>query len=260
MTFGTFLLRVDGIRDVNINDLKYACEIGMKTYQPEGQKYLYVINMEIIEDRFFWLSCDYDDAVSFRNYVVNQKTGKTEPNPRSKNQVEPKKQFFACYDTKTNMLYINDISRRNTLTNYLIEMTHKEYSIKSVYSSVDDFCNHIRSIRELRYTQVRNLYTQNSRIFKQVSDIWGMDTPEKIQMKIAYGDVPIHKGRPIIDRLARDRSEFENIIVIGCDDAGIERSFDYSTVIKRIQIHPIKDENEHYDPDEVRMLLLRELR
>lgn len=101
MRFGTFLLRVDNREEASLDDLKRVCEIGLKRFQPLGQKNLYMIDTDIIDDRYFWLSCDYDDAVIFKDYVVNQETGETEPNPRSKNQVELKKQFFVCYDTQS---------------------------------------------------------------------------------------------------------------------------------------------------------------
>lgn len=48
-----------------------------------------------IENRFFWMSCEYDDAVRFRDYVIDKGTGERMPNPRSKDQVEPRQQFFA---------------------------------------------------------------------------------------------------------------------------------------------------------------------
>jgi hypothetical protein len=39
------------------------------------------------------MSCEYDDAARFRDYVVNQETGEKEPNPRRKSQVEPRLHF-----------------------------------------------------------------------------------------------------------------------------------------------------------------------
>lgn len=111
-----------------------------------------------------------------------------------------------------------------------------------------------------RYTQVRNLFSQTGDIFKQVSDILGLDTPEKIQMKVAYGDIPVHIGRSLVERFHRNKDQFEDVIIIGCDDEGVEQTFDFSSIIKRIEITPQKDENEHYDPQEVRSLLLAELR
>ena len=260
MTFSTLLLRVDGIREASLEDLKHVCEIGKKTFQPEGQKNLYVIETSIVDDRFFWLACDYDDAVSFRDYVVNQSTRELEPNPRNKSQVEPKKQFFACYDTEKHFLYLNDLTRRSTLAKYLQDAIQKEFVINNVYTSVEEFCARIKSIRGFRYTQVRNMFSQNGDIFKQVSDLWGLDAPEKIQLKIAYGDIPVHIGRALIDRFHREKDQFEEVIIIGCDDEGVEQTFDFSSVIKRIEIAPTKDENEHFEPVQVKNLLLAVLR
>ncbi len=259
MRFGTFLL-ISERQSVSLDDMKKVCKIGLKTFQPLGQKNLYVIETDIIDDRFFWLSCDFDDAVSFRDYVINQNTGEREPNPRNKNQIEPKKQFFACYDTHTQFLYLNDFNRKATLTTYLSDSVQKPFAIKNIYTSVDEFCNRIKSIRGFRYTQVNNTFGRASDIFHQVGDIWGLDLPSKVQMKVGYDDIPVHQGRELIDMLYRKKEEFEEVVVIGCDDDGVEQTFDFSSVIKRIEITPIKDENEQFDPIEVRELLLAELR
>ena len=96
LKFCNFLLRVDGIREASIDDFKSVIEKGLRTYRPEHQKYLYSIEMEIIDDRFFWMSCDYDDAVKFRDYVINRETGEKEPNPRSKAQIEPRILTTGC--------------------------------------------------------------------------------------------------------------------------------------------------------------------
>ena len=49
MRFGTFLLRIGGTRDTELDDLKRVCDIGPKTFQPDGQKNLYVIDTCIID-------------------------------------------------------------------------------------------------------------------------------------------------------------------------------------------------------------------
>ena len=75
MRFGTFLLRVDGVREAELDDFRAVVDHGPKIFQPEHQRYLYVVETEIIENRFFWMSCEYDDEVRFRNYVVDSTTG-----------------------------------------------------------------------------------------------------------------------------------------------------------------------------------------
>lgn len=260
MKFNNFLLRVDGIREASLDDCIDVVKKGLKTYSPGGQKYLYSIETEIVEDRFFWMSCEYDDASRFRDYVVNQKTGKKEPNPRRKIQVEPRLQFFACFDAENHFLYLNDLNRRPFFQQYLSDAIQKEFSINNVYASVDEFCSRVKNIRGFTYTQVDNLYARGGSIFQQVGDMWGLDLPSKVQMKISYGDVPIHISKALIDRFHRHKDEFENIVVIGCDDAGVEQTFDFSSILKHIQIQPNKDDNEHYDPNEVKSLLLGKLR
>ncbi|UTB40446.1 hypothetical protein [Faecalibacterium duncaniae] len=261
MKFCNFLLRVDGTREASMDDFQQVLKVGLRTYKPDRQKYLYSIEMDIIEDRFFWMACDYDDAVRFRDYVINKETGEKEPNPRSKEQIEPRQQFFVCYDCNTHFLYLNDLTRRSFLQQYLSDTLQKEFQINNIYTSVDEFCSKIKTIRGFQYTQVDNLFGRSSDLFAQVGNIWGQDLPSKIQLKVAYGDIPVHGGgRQIIDVFSRHKGEFENVVIIGSDDAGVEHTFDFSSVLKHLVISPVKDENEHFDPTEVRDLLLRELR
>lgn len=260
MRFSNFLLRVDGTREATLEDCKEVVNKGVHTYFSNRQKYMYVIENEICENRFFWMSCDYDESDRYREYVVNKNTGEKEPNPRQKSQIEPRQQFFACFDSHTHFLYLNDLNRRPFFQQYFSEITGRDFCINNVYTSADEFCNRIKSIRGFRYTQVDNLFARSSDIFTQVGNIYGIDTPKKVQIKVSYGDVPVHLGKTLVDRFYKHKDEFEDVVIIGCDDAGVEQTFDFSSVLKHLQIRPHKDSNEHYDPAEVKMLLLEELR
>ena len=127
------------------------------------------------------------------------------------------------------------MERRPFFQQYFSEMTGRAFCINNVYTSVDEFCKRIKSIRGFRYTQVDNLFSRNGDIFKQVGTIFGVDTPSKIQMKVSYGDVPLHLGRDIIDRFHRHKDEFEDVVIVGCDDAGVEQTFDFSSVLKHLE-------------------------
>lgn len=234
---------------------------GNHIFRPQKQKYLYSVDMDIIEERFFWMASDYDDAVRFRDYVINKKTGEKMPNPRSKEQVEPRQQFFACYDAQKHFLYMNDYNKKGFVEQYLSDTLQKEFKISNIYTSLDDFCKNIKTIRGFQYTQVDNVFSRGGTLFSQVGNIWGQDLPSKLQLKISYGDLPIHGGgKGLVDRICRHREEFEDVVIIGCDESGIEQTFDFSSVLKHFLIQPTKDENEHFEPDEVRELLLAKLR
>lgn len=87
-----------------------------------------------------------------------------------------------------------------------------------------------------------------------------MDAPRELQIKISYGNIPVRESRKLLDRFNKEKSDYENIIVIGCDDEGIEKTFDFSSIIKRIEIKINKDVSGQYDVGEVKSLLLSEIR
>ena len=52
------------------------------------------------------------------------------PNPRSKEQVEPRQQFFACYDAQKHFLYMNDYNKKGFVEQYLSDHQHLNASIE----------------------------------------------------------------------------------------------------------------------------------
>lgn len=260
MKFGTFLLDFEKTRSATIDDLRLVYERHSEIYQPDGQKNLYVIETEIVEDRFFWFSAEYDDAVRFRDYVIDSDTGERQPNPRNEKQVEPRQQFFACFDSTRRRLYISQINMRSIFKRFLVDTSKKEYQIRNIYASVDEFCSRIKIIKGFKFMQVDNLFSRDNDIFKAVTDYSGLDYPDKLQLYVSYGDIPAHKGRPLINRLFRDKNEFESVLIIGADDSGMEETFDFSSVISRIDIPAQRDDKEHFDPQEVKNMLLAQLR
>lgn len=215
--------------------------------------------MECIEDRFLWISCDYDNANKFNENVFNHNTFEKQANPKSKEQVEPRQQVFMLYDTSKLVLYISDLNRRPFFTDYLGDILQKEIKIKPIYGSVETFCETVKTIKELRFTQVDNFMSQQSDIFTVAKNMSGLDI-ESLQVKVGFGDVPVNVAHPLLSRIKGKRDQFENVIVVGTDECNVEQTFDYSSVLKHIEIHPVKDENEHYDPSEVKSKLLQELR
>lgn len=260
MKFTTMLLDYEGTRAAKIDDFKCIPEMHSYIYQPPGQKNLYEIDTEILHDRFFWVSCEYDDAVRFRDYVINSETGERQPNPRNQKQIEPRQQFFACYDEQNLRLYLSSMNIKSIFQRFLSDTFQKEFQIRNIYTSVEDFCTKIKTIRGFRFTQVNNIFSRENEIFKVVTDFGGLDVPNKLQIRVDYGDTPLHKGRALIDKLHHKQDEFEKIVIIGADDCGIEQTFDFSSVTANIELSVQKDATEHYDPAEVKTLLLARLR
>lgn len=257
MRFHSYEVTVNGTQNFSKQDMKDAVDKANTKFQ-DGDM-LYLIQLEILEDRFLWIAADYENVKKYSPSVLNHNSLEVESNPRGKEQVELRQQVFALYDTKREILYISDINRRPFVSNYLEYTLQKDISVKAIYGSVDDFCKAVKSIKELRFLQVDNMITRGNDIFKTARDKTNLDVKE-LQLKIGFGNVPVKEAQPLLSRIRRTRDAYERVIVVGVDDNDVEQTFDYSSILKHIEIYLNKDENEHYDASMVKSELLKELR
>ena len=61
-------------------------------------------------------------------------------------------------------------------------------------------------------------------------------------------------------KLKKNNGEIENIVIIGKDENSMMHVFDFSTILSKIRIDIKKNENKMYDEEEVKKLLLKEIR
>lgn len=59
--------------------------------------------------------------------------------------------------------------------------------------------------------------------------------------------------------MKRESGEFEDVIVVGMDDNGLESTFNFSTLISSVEINVIKDDDYRYEPSIVKTLLINQL-
>jgi hypothetical protein len=143
---------------------------------------------------------------------------------------------------------------------YFNEKLHMKVKFANIYKSVDEFRNSIKILKGFRYTQVSNLFAGQNELFSQVGSMWGKDLPSKLQIKISYFDLPMKgKGDAILDKLHRNRSALTDVVVIGCDDTGIEAAYDFNSIITHIDIKVDKDENDYYSEGEIQDQLIKKL-
>lgn len=257
MKLNSYQIEVDGIELLSKADAEATIKKGNSKFR-DG-KMLYLVNSKMVQDRFLWISCDYDNVQNFNGIVVNENTLETQPNPRKKEQVEPRQQVFVLYDTEKYILYISDLNRRAFVKNYLSETLQKHIKIKPIYHSVEEFCGVVKTIKELRFVQVDNLFARQSDVFSLACDQTGLDV-KSLQVKIGFGYTPVETAHPLLHRFKLHRDAYEKVIIVGVDENEIEHTFDYSSILKHIEIHLNKDDNEHYDSEEVLSELLKELR
>ncbi|MFV0518438.1 MAG: hypothetical protein ACK5MV_13675 [Aminipila sp.] len=223
----------------------------------------YEIQKTFFEDRFLWIYCQYNNAKLYRDVVLDGSRDVEERNPRGKSQVELYKQLFFCYDWKTKLFYTNNMDKRGFVQYYFSNALSKDVEIKNIYTSLEEFQDSVKAIKQLKFVQERNIqnFIQDS-IFQQQVNIFGLDCPEKITMQIDYGNTPIEQAKKAIQKFRqwKDSGNFESIILIGVDDTEVEQSFDFSSLIKSIPVEVLKNENGRYDPEEVKVKFLNEIR
>ena len=120
--------------------------------------YLYVVEQEMIADRYYWLYLQYDNANLYAPHVVDIVDDAVKDNPRPKNQVEMRNQLFACYDMQSGSLYISDYQKKAAITYYMEDTLQHTVKAKYIFSSIDEFLGRVTSLKSVSFTQKNNLY------------------------------------------------------------------------------------------------------
>lgn len=230
----------------------------------EHRNEVYLIERKYVENRYLWMYCQYDNSKLYGEVVLDTRKEKQHKNTRKKNEVELRKQLFVIIDSETHLVYISDIAKKGMIKEYLSEELQADVIIKNVYSSLDEFQDAIKYLKKLKFTQQRNIMNvvDNESIFMQQVSELGLDMPEKITMQIEYPNTLIGSLRNGIQNIKQKREQgyFKDIVLIGVDDSGIEQSFDFSSVVKNIEILTRKNEDERYDNEEVERCFFEKIR
>lgn len=258
MKFHKMLLSIDDDFPI-YNDFVFLMNNGLKRYRRKN--YLYLIE-QFFEGQFYWMYFQYENENLYVDTVFDTSDDMEKSNPRPKNQVELKGQFFACYDLHKNVLYISDYTKKSVLSAYIAEMIGKTVEIKNIYEDLDKFIEAVRDIKRVVFTQRKNLFTmEEDTLFKTQASILGLDLPERSKLQLDYGSTPIGKIKTSLQnwKSERERGRFEEIVVVGTDDRGIEHSFNYATMLSALEFDVAKDENLRYNENVVRVNLIAKL-
>ncbi len=259
MKFSSMLLYVND-EFPTMQTFETLLDVGRKLYR-KG-KFLYSIEQTLINDRYYWMYFQYDNENLYTDTVVDTLDNSAKNNPRPKNQVEMRYQLFACYDLERHLLYLSDYSKKTTITDYMGEMLQVSVTTKNVLKSIDEFVSAVKYLKSVTFAQRRTLFTSEpDSIFQKQVNLYGLDLPEHSKLKFDYGASPIGIVKTTLQNWGakRNRGEFEDIIIVGLDDAGFENTFNFSTMISYVEIDALRDDNYRFAPDNVRVLLLAKL-
>lgn len=259
MKLNSMLLYIDG-RFPTLEDFEKMLKIGNSRFW-KGD-YLYDVEQELIAGRFYWLYLQYDNANLYSPHVVDTTDDSVKDNPRPKNQVEMRNQLFACYDLVGGCLYISDHQKRGAIVYYIADTLQCGVKAKFVHSSIDEFLSRVTQLKSVTFTQKNTLHNLHpNSLFRQVPNIYGLDLPDRSKVKLDYGNAPIGMIKNVIRdwKVKRDSEEFEDVVVVGTDDSGLEEIFNFQTTLSSVEIKVIKDDNCRYEPEAVKAALINQV-
>lgn len=154
---------------------------------------------------------------------------------------------------------MSDIGKKGFIEAYIGSTLSKKVQIKNIYASIDDFDNCVKTVKKLKFVQVKNLITTApGSSFEAQCNIYGFDAPKKISSYIDFDNVPWAEIRASIRLLEQKRNngELEKVVLVGHDDSGVEQSFDFRNLIHSIEVIVDKNEDKMLDNKEVQTSFL----
>lgn len=235
-----------------------------RLYIDEYNNEVFLIEKKIVDNRYLWMYCQYDNSKLYGEIVLDTEKEKQHKNTRKKYEIELRKQLFLILDTESQLLYLSDITKKGAIKAYFTEELQADIIIKNLYSSLDEFQKSVKVLKKLKFTQYRNISNtlDKESIFMQQANELGLDMPEKIMMQIEYPNTfvgNLKNGIQILKK-KKDQGYFSDIILIGEDDFGIEQSFDFTSIIKNIEVAVRKNEDDRYDENEVERNFFEKIR
>ncbi len=196
------------------------------------------------EDRFIGLYFQEGEKWPYSPMVIDSGSLEEHGNPKSPEEIETNDQVFALIDANTQIIYISDQRRVNTLIGWLAEKTATEVAIKPLFDK-EEFVNKIKSVSEVSLTVVPDLFNQyDSQLLssKLSEDIYGFGADEAtLTLRYKRGmtvDSIKDKMRSIIGK----KSTFEKLTIVGRTADEFSSVFNTDGVVNKISVDGVTDD------------------
>lgn len=202
-----------------------------------------------------------DGAVGSRNpFVYNFDKEEEEPNPREKNQVEPK-ETFALIDFNTSYMWISNSRKRNALI-LLIKSYFKTSTVtaKDIYDE-NEFLNTLKKIDNIRFSGTPNLLSQTGVLSSALTDEINGYEATTASVSFSYqqrltSDYIIEK----IKGLFSEKNSLKNIVISGRDEKNLGMLFNTEGFSRKIEIEAEVNIDEMFSSDDVFKQIIQKLK
>lgn len=221
-------------------------------------KFYYEVSFEKT-DEYMWLDVTFGSPDPRDEELTNINNGTKKSNPRDKSEAELLKQVFCLYNFTKQILYLSNLQKKSFIEKILKEKTGKVLIVKQFYKSKDEFIDILKSVNEISFTEVRNVFQMNSRQRQALIDLAGTDSPENFTIKANYSKPTLLKE--FISQLHNCwvNESIKDLVVRGIDHDSFDVIFNNDTFTRKIEIPSPRDKNGKYIPDLIKQSLLQEL-
>jgi hypothetical protein len=229
------------------------------SYTNNDESKVQIFNIEYEEN---YLKMNFGEGtVGPRNpNVFNFDTKEEEPNPRKKNQVEPR-QTFAIIDFKTSFLWISNSKKRSALID-LFKDHFKTSSIviKEIYDE-KQFIAMLKSLDNIKISAVPNLFSDSGLLSKTLSEEINGYEASVATLSLAYNnrmtsDYLIDKVRSIF----KQKNSLKSIVIAGKDENNLGMLFNTEGFSRKIDIEALVDEDEMFTAEDVYKKLISKIK
>ncbi|SFE26157.1 hypothetical protein [Flavobacterium xueshanense] len=192
--------------------------------------------------------------------VYNFNTNEEEPNPRQKNQVEPR-QTFAIIDFKTSFLWISNSKKRTAL----IELFKRYFPtssivIKEIYDETQ-FIEMLKTLDNIKISAVPNLFSDSGLLSKILSEEINGYEASVATLSLSYNNRLTNNY--LIDKVKsifKQKNSLRSIVISGKDENNLGMLFNTEGFSRKIDIEALVDEDEMFSSDDVYNILISKVK
>lgn len=218
----------------------------------------YEVNIQK-ESGYVWFAFDYGKPNPIDDKLTNIITGDKKDNQRQNDEVELTNQLFIMYYFKNNTLYISNNQKKTLFEKVLLDKLERKFNVKNHYLSKEDFIKTIKSINKISFTEVKDLFSQDSKKRQALIDLTGTDSPERFSLEANYSKKTeiINFIRSLLE--SKSKYEIDSLIIQGTDENDFNFIFNVESFTQKISINVDKEDNGKFDSEKVKNNLLNEI-
>ncbi len=211
------------------------------------------------EKNYVWFAFDYGKPDPIDDKLTNINTGSKKDNPRESDEAELLQQLFVLYNFKNNLLYISSLNKEKMFEKVLQEKLQQPFITKKFFKPQDEFISVLKEVSEISFTEVRNLFNQDSKTRKALIDLTGTDAPEKFTIDTKYSKKSNITNfiRNLI--VSKNNLELNELVIRGIDNNNFGFVFNVDSFVQKIFISCVKNDKGKFDIDLVKTELLKRL-